>query len=317
MAVFPNETYSEIKTRIVDSFDFIQISGKRVQTGRKLNHKSAIFETNVPIKQKLSIIYEDNMENGTNGWVVSGPTALWNQSSQRAKSLFTAWYYGNDLFFNYNTGTATNGSLISPDIDLTNVTGSTLVFSHFLDAEELPGFDKAIVRISSDGGVTYSDIFTRLTTNGAFVQEIIDISTFDGSLINVQFFFDSKDNILNNFEGWYVDDIKITGIQKLEPPIANAGDDQIADDINGDGFELITLDGIESTDSSGAISAYEWKEDDLLLGTNSLLVTNFSIGTHTVSLTVTNNHGLLDRNDVSITVNAAVDAVENSGQDQQ
>ena len=317
MAAFPNKSLFEIKARIVDSFDFIQTFSENVRISRKQNHKSNISEIKVPTKQKLSIIYDDNMESGTNGWVVSGPTALWNQSSQRTESLFTAWYYGNDMFSNYDTGTATNGGLISPDIDLTNVTGSTLVFSHFLDAEELSGYDEAIVRISNDGGISYSDIFTRLTTNGSFVQETVNISIFDGCMINVQFFFDSKDDILNNFEGWYVDDIKIKGVLKQEPPVANAGEDQIVKDIDGNGFELITLDGMDSTGSSSIISAYVWKEGNLLLGTDTLLVTNFSIGTHTVSLTVTNNDGHLNSDYVSITVNANVTPVTDIEQEQQ
>ena len=122
-------------------------------------------------------------------------------------------------------------------------------------------------------------------------------------MINVQFFFGSNDDILNNFEGWYIDDIKIKGVLKQELPIANAGRDQIVKDMDIDGFEMITLNGTESSNSDDAISTYEWKEGDLLLGIDSLLITSFSIGTHTVSLTVKDNAGLIDSDDVLIVVN--------------
>ncbi len=316
MEIFSDETPFEIKSRILNSVDLIQTLEGKVATGGRVNLYNAILGTTTPPGPKLSIIYKDNMEEGTNGWVVSGPTALWNQSSHRTDSSFTSWYYGNDLFFNYDTSTATSGSLISPDIDLTNVTGSTLVFSHFLETEESSLYDKAIVRISADGGVTYSDIFTGLTTNGSFAQETINISAYDDNIINLQFFFDSVDSFLNNFEGWYVDDVKIKGIPNQEPPLANAGRDQEVKDVDGNGFEQVTLNGSESSDPNGSISLYEWKEDDLLLGTGSLVIVDFSVGTHTVSLTVTDSDGLSNRNDVLITVNGSVSPVTIAGQDQ-
>jgi len=316
MEIFSDETPFEIKSRILNSVDLIQTLEGKVATGERVNINNAILGITVPPNPKLTIIYEDNMEEGTNGWVVSGPTSLWNQSSHHANSPFTSWYYGNDLFFNYDTSTATTGSLISPDIDLTNVTGSTLVFSHFLETEESSSYDKAIVRISADGGVTYSDVFTRLTTNGSFMQETINISTYDDNIINIQFFFDSVDGFLNNFEGWYVDDVKIKGIPNQEPPLANAGEDQEVKDIDGDGFERVTLNGSESLDPNGLISLYEWKEDDLVLDTGSLVIVDFSLGTHTVSLTVTDSDGLSNRNDVLITVNAFVSPVTIASQDQ-
>ena len=39
------------------------------------------------------------------------------------------------------------------------------------------------------------------------VDEAVDISQYDGSSIKIKFLFDTVDNIMNNSEGWYVDDV--------------------------------------------------------------------------------------------------------------
>lgn len=79
-----------------------------------------------------------------------------------------------------------------------------------------------------------------------------------------------------------------------QPPVANAGADQVVFDTNLDGFETITVDGSASFDPDGSVASYAWFEGEALLGTSPVL-------------TVTDDQGLT-RGDV---VNVAVQLVPN------
>jgi len=86
------------------------------------------------------------------------------------------------------------------------------------------------------------------------------------------------------------------------PPVADAGPDQTVTDSDENGFETVTLDGSDSSDPDGEITTYEWKEGANVLGDTVSITMEFTVGTHTVTLTVTDDEGATDSDDVVITV---------------
>ena len=88
------------------------------------------------------------------------------------------------------------------------------------------------------------------------------------------------------------------------PPVANAGPDQTVTDSNGDGVELIALDGSGSTDPDGAIASYEWREAGTVIATGATPAVWFAVGAHTLTLGVKDAGGLSSTDTVVITVNA-------------
>lgn len=88
-----------------------------------------------------------------------------------------------------------------------------------------------------------------------------------------------------------------------QAPTADAGEDQTVTD-DGDGFETVTLDGSGSTDD-GNIVSYVWKEGETVFGTTEVTTFDFTVGTHTVTLTVTDDDGLSSTDTVVITVEPA------------
>lgn len=86
------------------------------------------------------------------------------------------------------------------------------------------------------------------------------------------------------------------------PPVADAGDDQTVIDSDGDGVEAVTLNGSASYDPDGTITAYEWTEGGTPLGAGEVVTCDFAVGTHTVTLTVTDNEGATGTDEVIITV---------------
>ncbi|MEN8218885.1 MAG: S8 family serine peptidase, partial [Pseudomonadota bacterium] len=305
LAEYSDLTHDEVKVQLLNSVEQLTSLKEKVLSRGRLNVNNALLGIGPPVP---SIIFYDDMENGINGWTVSGETSLWHQTNNRFASPITSWYYGNEGTFNYDTGGRNFGFLTSPSIALTNIQNATLLIKHYLDTEEIPSFDQATVRISNDGGVSFTDLITKLTTKGTFAHEAVDIAAFDGEIIQIQFFFDTVDNISNQFEGWSVDDVVIMGQEAVlpnEPPVANAGTDQSVNDTDGNGSELVTLDGYSSYDADGEIVYYEWKEGETILGSSAIITSSFAVGEHTVVLTVTDNESATDTDIVQITVTPA------------
>lgn len=89
------------------------------------------------------------------------------------------------------------------------------------------------------------------------------------------------------------------------PPVANAGPDQTVTDSDEDGVESVILNGSASTDD-GTIVSYKWVEGGSLLGSGVIFTYSFTVGTHNVTLIVTDNEGATDTDDVIITVKEPV-----------
>jgi hypothetical protein len=146
---------------------------------------------------------------------------LWHLSSGRGAnpghSAPYSLYYGQGETSagggNYNTGKANAGQILSPIIDLGNVSGNvSLSFNYFLKTEADPTFtyDKAWVEISRDGGDFQSLIANNgLNHQGAWTDKSQDLNAYRGSKIQLKWAFDTTDPGYNIFEGWYVDDVLI------------------------------------------------------------------------------------------------------------
>ncbi|MCK5096076.1 MAG: S8 family serine peptidase [Candidatus Pacebacteria bacterium] len=93
----------------------------------------------------------------------------------------------------------------------------------------------------------------------------------------------------------------LTGDNRL--PIANAGEDQIVSDSDGNNLEIIILDGRGSTDLDGTIVSYEWKEGATTIANNPTTTQSVNVETtHIYTLTVTDNNGATSSDDVMVEV---------------
>ena len=85
-------------------------------------------------------------------------------------------------------------------------------------------------------------------------------------------------------------------------PVANAGPDQTVKDADGDGVELVSLDGSASHDPNGTLVDHEWRDGVTVLGSGALLSVPLAVGTHTLTLEVTDNDGRTGTDTVVVTV---------------
>jgi len=104
-----------------------------------------------------------------------------------------------------------------------------------------------------------------------------------------------------------IDDIKFRGADGVQIPVANPGDDIIKIDNDGDGFEEITLDATESIDFDGTITNYKWELSGSEISSSITSVQNLEVGTYTYTLTVTDNHGYTDQEQITISITEEFD----------
>ncbi|MEM7586959.1 MAG: M36 family metallopeptidase, partial [Acidobacteriota bacterium] len=166
----------------------------------------------------------DDFEGDNSDWSATG---LWHEVANSGcaapengyDSPVTAFYYGQDASCDYATGAATTGTLTSPTIS--GVTASsTLTFDYFRVVESFSGaFDQTEVDIvTSSGATTVFALDSSTASTAAWVSSgAISLSAFAGQQIQVVFRFNSGDGVANNFAGWFIDDVVVTGESQCAP----------------------------------------------------------------------------------------------------
>jgi hypothetical protein len=87
--------------------------------------------------------------------------------------------------------------------------------------------------------------------------------------------------------------------------VADAGPDQTVTDTDGDGLASVLLNGAASFDPDGSISGYGWYEGGEQIASAFGVGVPLTVGVHTITLYVSDEHGASDTDEVVITVNAA------------
>ncbi|MFQ6007512.1 MAG: choice-of-anchor D domain-containing protein, partial [Candidatus Zixiibacteriota bacterium] len=163
-------------------------------------------------------IFFDDMESGVNGWTTElyeGTTDdLWHLTNTSYNSPVTSWWCGIEGQGNYETGNVINTALISPPIDLTIVTAPiTLEFFESYDTES--GWDYCMVDVSTDGGASWIPLrggygSAPSGSSGGWIMTVLDLSPYEGQMIKLRFYFDTGDDVANDYPGWFVDDVLVT-----------------------------------------------------------------------------------------------------------
>jgi len=159
----------------------------------------------------------EDFEAGSGSWTTTGLWHLANASlcgSAPPVSSPTAMYYGQDSSCNYNTGSATSGSLTSPTIMGVDST-SVLNFNYYRTVESFSGsYDITQVDIVNEGDGSRTSVFYRdssTPSQSAWVSSgDISLAAFEGTPIRIEFLFSSGDGVANSFTGWFVDDVTVT-----------------------------------------------------------------------------------------------------------
>ncbi|MFX1568621.1 MAG: CARDB domain-containing protein [Promethearchaeota archaeon] len=158
-------------------------------------------------------IFSDDFESGLSNW--ESITGLWHLTDDSSSwtdpyhSPTHSMWFGDESTGTYNTGDLEMGDFISIPIDLHGYLNAKLEFYHWRESEADIDWDKSIVYISVDG-TNWDLLYQNDVSYIAPWEKItVDISAYIGKTIQLKFYFDTGDNLNNDFRGWLIDDIVI------------------------------------------------------------------------------------------------------------
>lgn len=142
------------------------------------------------------------------------PTGLWHQTTHRVHGEETSWYYGIENQWDYDDGSRNTGSLTFTDVNVP-ASNPILSFWQWRLTEHDNFYDASWVQVSTDGGLHWTTVFNCTEDDAAWIQTQVSLVAFAGQTVAIRFFFDTKDEILNQFEGWYISEVRLNS-QPLE-----------------------------------------------------------------------------------------------------
>jgi parallel beta-helix repeat protein len=190
----------------------------------KENFGSGIYATNTNItisnnmisSNGLGLKFRDDMENGYGNWHSTGQWDMVNNQSGAASgwnlshSGDWSWWYGTNKTTtgNYDDGTRNWGNLTCSGIDITNARTATFVFWSWYETDTAgTATDQRWITIGDN--TNYLQIQLSGEQNRSWTKYVINISRFAGSMIYLDFGFDTMDAYNNAFQGWYIDDVEV------------------------------------------------------------------------------------------------------------
>lgn len=211
------------------------------------------------IAAREKTVFTDTVDLGNQGWIPSGTWAITRLRAASGTSSWTdspAGTYPN----------LSNATLTSPLLDLTGLTEVTLSFANSYELEDR--FDFGMVEFSTDDGATWTRATSFTGRQQAFSQARIGLRALDQKpRARVRFRLVSDPAEVG--DGWYLDDIQISGrsasravIPSVPPPVIAslspafgppAGGTRVT--INGSGFTenestSVSFDGVAAASFS-------------------------------------------------------------------
>jgi hypothetical protein len=155
------------------------------------------------------------------GWTFSNTCTSgvgWTTDDFRSVSASHSLYYGDPAVQNYdcfgasNSGTATSAMINLP------ASGSEVTFWVWISTECCTTYDQLTLEVDPAVGSPVT-VWNRNdfpeggsgNTGGIFIEQTVSLAAYDGTTVQLRFFFNTVDGIANTTEGVYIDDIFVNG----------------------------------------------------------------------------------------------------------
>lgn len=183
-------------------------------------------------------LFFDSCENNSQGWTTMAdePDNLWHLSNKNSYSLNNSWWCGIKGGNNYDTGNTIKNGLVSPVIDLTGLSSAVLSFweNYITEGDE---YDYCNIDVSINNGDSWIPIRNNSANgnSGGWVNSFFDLTPFCGEKVNIRFYFNTIDDIENDYPGWFIDDVLVAinpdsflSFSKKSGVIGESGSDEIS-----------------------------------------------------------------------------------------
>ena len=171
-----------------------------------------------PMASATYFLHED-FENGGGAWSHIGETptggeSLWHLETNRSFSgEWSAAYNTGYSSFNYDVGWNW-GRLMTPVMDLSSASEVHFEFASWLETEQAPDeFDVAYVGYSTAPNLAWTYLHPDIQefAQSEWIILGMDLTSVLAGESHAQicFQFDSVDDVFNDYEGWYIDDVMV------------------------------------------------------------------------------------------------------------
>ena len=151
------------------------------------------------------VLLSDDVESGGAGWTADAP---WAVTDSNAHSATRCWNDSPDGDYAADA----NAFLTSGSYNIEIYDALTLTFWLRYDSGDAGDFGR--VEVSTDDGMTWTEVASINADQADWIQETVDLSSFIGKrTLKVRFRMDS-DGDSTVGDGWYVDDIELTGLTR-------------------------------------------------------------------------------------------------------
>lgn len=233
-------------------------------------------------------------------WNISG-TEIFTLSNSGSLSAWDA----NTLTFlreiNVNSPIALSLSPDGTKLGVSSATDGIIIFDeasfNVLQVLQSQSAQIMALRWSPDNSQLVSSDFSEISTWDLYTGNVVNTLLLGQPISDV---YPQALDYSNVGQLTYLSDIGAPVIA----PISNAGSDQLVNDIDGNGSEVVILDASASSDSDGTILNYQWSEDGVTLATGDNPQVTLGTGTHNIILKVTDNDGAVGTDTVTVTVNS-------------
>ncbi len=169
----------------------------------KLNDSNLVYrEIKFILIGSGTVSFSDSAEQGLNNWITNQGWAATQAQYHSALNSFTDSPLGN------YTEDSDNSLTLNIPLDISNSPVTFLSFWHKYTTE--PGYDFCYVEVSDDNGTTWQKAATYSGTLNSWTPQVFDITSYANASFELKIRFRLDSDEIINYDGWYVDDIKIT-----------------------------------------------------------------------------------------------------------
>ncbi|HPF34758.1 MAG TPA: M14 family zinc carboxypeptidase [Candidatus Krumholzibacteria bacterium] len=146
-----------------------------------------------------SVLFSDDFESGTGAWTLTGSWAATSSSYHSASNSLTDTPAGD-----YPNNASTSATLASP---IPVGAGAVLSFWHKYEIES--GYDYGYVQASANGS-TWTTLASFDGYQNSWQQVEVSLDAFAGQTTYLRFSFVTDYSV--TYDGWYIDDVTVTGL---------------------------------------------------------------------------------------------------------
>lgn len=197
-----------------------------------------------------TFIFFDDFETSLS-WTENG---LWHTTSKKWLSENNSKWYGQESTDNYDTGSANFGSLISPSFQAVGNAKLELWMWREVENFGWSGYDQTIIYDSSDNS-TWNQIWYNDSANPSeSAWKFLSISMTPNARY-IRFYFNTVDELYNDYWGWFIDDVRIRKYIEPEPIVEMGAEESICSWIDYFGGKASVATIINANVSNGNVRA--------------------------------------------------------------